>query len=396
MALISSKEYPLLKNGLIYLDSSALAPMHEVVVNAVIDAMHNSAPISRGLYDASENATTLYENSRREVAQFINALPAEISFSTNSTQIINNLARSLAEKLTKDDEIIITEFEHHSNLVIWQEIAFEKKCKLKFIKAEFINGIARFDLKQYESLLSKKTKIVSFTAISNVIGAIEPINKIAEMAHAYNAFVIVDAAQYLAHYKTDVKNIKADAIVFSGHKIGALPGTAFLYINENKIDFLRPAVFGGGMVFAVDIKKTLLIDNIRKFEAGTPAFVNIISLQAAIKSFKEKIDFELLHQHELMLSKRLQNGLISLKAKIYSDPQAHLVTFSLDKHHPHDIAAWCNNFNIAIRAGDHCAQPLHKILNINGTIRASFGAYNKYEDIDLFLDSIESLKSLKN
>lgn len=388
MYLIPPHKYPLLKNGLIYFDSASLMPMHKDVIKKTISAMQLSAPIHRGLYQASEEATIIFHDCKKIVAQFINATENEIAFCYNATDAINKIAWGLADQLLPGDEIIISALEHHSNFVIWQEIAKQKNCKLHFINADFSLGFARLDIDNYQSLLSEKTKIVSLTAVSNVTGYVEPIANIVQKAHHFGAFVLIDAAQYVAHYNLNVRDWNADAIIFSGHKLGAAPVIGVIYLKEEKIALIKPVIIGGGMIYAVSMEKTSLQTDIKKLEAGSPAFINIVSLAAAIDVF-QNIGFPQIINHQQALVASLIKNLKLLGADILSDPNGAMVTFSLPQHHPHDVAIWCDQHNIAVRAGDLCAQPLHQLLTINGSIRVSLAPFNSQDDIISFIEVLK-------
>ena len=388
MYLISPQKYPLLKNGLIYLDSAALMPMHEDVIAKTVLAMQMSAPIHRGLYQASEHATIMFNNSKKVVAQFINAHENEIAFCANTTDGINKIAWGLSEQLLPGDEIIISALEHHSNFVVWQEIAKQKKCKLNFVHIDSRHGYAKLDLEHYRSLLSSKTKIVSLSAASNVTGHVEPVAQLVQMAHAVGAFVLIDAAQYVAHYSLNVRAWQADSVVFSGQKLSAAASIGVIYLKQEKISLVEPIIFGGGMIYSVSLQNSTLQTDVKKLEAGTPAFVNIVSLAAAIELF-QTVGFTKIIKHQQGLVKFLVEGLQRLGANILSDPAGAMVTFSLPQHHPHDVAIWCDQHNIAVRAGDLCAQPLHQLLAINGSIRLSLAPFNSQDDIIYFIETLK-------
>lgn len=388
MYLISPQKYPLLKNGLIYLDSAALMPMHEDVITKTVTAMQISAPIHRGLYQASEQATIMFNNSKKIVAEFINAHENEIAFCANTTDGINKIAWGLADQLLPGDEIIISSLEHHSNFVVWQEIAKQKKCKLNYVNIDSSPGFARIDLDHYQHLLSSKTKIVSLSAVSNVTGYVEPVAQIVQMAHTVGAFVLIDAAQYVAHYSLNVRAWQVDAVVFSGQKLGAAASIGVIYLKKEKINLIKPIIFGGGMIYSVSLQNATLQDDIKKLEPGTPAFVNIVSLAAAIKVL-QVVGFKQIIKHQQKLVTFLVDSLKNLGANILSDPAGAMVTFSLPQHHPHDVAIWCDQHNIAVRAGDLCAQPLHHLLAINGSIRLSLAPFNSQNDIIYFIETLK-------
>jgi cysteine desulfurase/selenocysteine lyase len=387
--LISPQKYPLLKNGLIYLDSAALMPMHEDVITKTVLAMEMSAPIHRGLYQASEQATIMFNKSKKIVAQFINAHENEIAFCANTTDGINKIAWGLANQLLPGDEIIISALEHHSNFVVWQEIAKHKKCKLNYINIDSSLGYAKLDLDHYQSLISSKTKIVSLSAVSNVTGHVEPVAQIVQMAHVVEAFVLIDAAQYVAHYSLNVLAWQADAVVFSGQKLGAAASIGVIYLKQEKINMIKPIIFGGGMIYSVSLQNSSLETNVKKLESGTPSFINIVSLAAAIELL-QNIGFKQISTHQHKLVAFLVEGLKNLEANILSDPAGAMATFSLPQHHPHDVAIWCDEHNIAVRAGDLCAQPLHQLLTINGSIRLSLAPFNSQDDIIYFIETLKN------
>jgi len=392
------EDFPIFENnkGLIYLDNAATSQRPKQVIKAVSDfSEKNNANIHRGLYTLSEKSTQLYEEARETIAKFINAQKDEIVFTRNTTESLNLLAYTL-QGLIKEgkDEIILTETEHHSNLVPWQQLAKRNNMKLKFIK---MKDDYELDLEDAAKKICDKTAIVSVTHASNILGTINNINKITELSKKEGAISIIDAAQSVPHIKLDVKKIDCDFLVFSSHKMLGPTGIGILYGKKDLLEKLPPFNFGGGMINKVTFEDATWADVPEKFEAGTQPIAQAIGLAEAIK-YLEKIGMENIEKHEKELT---QYALEKLKdigdIKIFNNKNNSIgiISFDIPGIHPHDVATLMNEKNIAIRAGHNCAMPLMDRLGLKaGVSRASFYIYNTKEDIDKFTQVLKEIKEV--
>lgn len=394
-------DFPILSkkiNGhdLVYLDNSATTQKPKFVIDAISEFYSKfNAPVYRGVYYLAEHATVMFESVRERVAKFIGADKSEIAFTYGATDGINIVAQSwAANNLKSGDSIIISGLEHHSNIVAWQQLAEQKKLDLKVINIDN-NGL--IDLDNFKQLINSRTKLVSITHISNVLGTHVDIAAISKIAKSFGAKVLVDAAQTPAHKKIDVKALGADFLVFSSHKMFGPDGVGVLYVNSELHDQITPNRVGGGMVFDVDINKTSYLKFPKILEAGSQPVSGVIGLGAAIDYIDNNIDYEQLKIHEASLSKKLIDNLLTIpEIKILGPIEqlktaGHIVSFVHEKIHPHDMAAYLDKFGICVRAGHHCAQPLHKKLNINGSVRVSFAAYNNTQDVDLLCQALKNI-----
>lgn len=395
------KDFPLLNKkinnrSLIYFDNAATSQKPRQVIDAVTHFYESqNSTIHRAVYAFGEQATTLYEQARNTVAEFINADVHEIVFTKGATESINAVATGWAlDHLKHGDEILLTQMEHHANLLPWQQVAKRNGVVLKFIP---VLSDGTLDLSSLDDLITKKTKLVSCVHVSNALGTHNDIEIIIKKAHIVGAKVLIDAAQSIAHQKIDVKKINCDFLVFSGHKIVGPTGIGVLYIKKDLHDQMQPYEFGGGMVYEVDYTTASWLKAPHKFEAGTPPIAQAIGLGAAITYIQKHIDFELLKQHEAKLCAALINGLQKNKKITILGPieqlktQGHLVSFVVEGMHAHDVATYLSNYGICVRAGHHCAQPLAKLLGIQASVRASFYAYNTLEEVEKFLEVITLL-----
>lgn len=390
------KDFPILdtqRNGhkLIYFDNAATTQKPKEVVEAISNFyLYNYGPIKRGIYYLSEHATELYENARQTIANFINAKNNEIIFTSGTTDGINFLAYSWANNnINKDDIIILTELEHHSNLVPWIRLAESKGAIIKYIP---IDQDGNLNYSKFLELLNKKVKLVVCSTVSNVLGNYIDVEFIIKNSHNVGAKVLLDAAQSIAHSKIDIKKLDTDFLVFSGHKILGPTGIGVLYIKETLHDYIEPYKVGGGMVFNVQKENVTWLEAPYKYEAGTPPFVQAIGLAKAIDYLNKNIDFKELKNYEASLCSYLIDSLDNIDGiKILGSKEdlkksGHLVAFSYSYAHAHDIAAYFDLYNICVRAGHHCAQPLHEKLCITGSTRVSFYFYNTKEEIDKFIN----------
>lgn len=395
------KDFPLLqkkvdRHQLIYFDNAATSQKPQQVIDAISNYYESqNSPIHRAMYNLGEQATTLYEQAREKVAQFINAHSDEVIITKGTTQSINAVAAGWARvHLKEGDEILLTQMEHHANLLPWQQVAKMTGAILKFIP---ILPDGTLDMKSLDHLLTKKTKLVSCIHVSNVLGTHNDIETITKKAHAVGARVLIDAAQSVAHQIIDVKKINSDFLVFSGHKMLGPTGIGILYIKKELHDQMQPYEFGGGMVYEADFTHASWAKAPYKFEAGTPPIAQAIGLGAAIDYIQKNIDFAQLQTHEARLCSMLIEGLqkhpkITILGPIEQlKERGHLVSFVVKDMHPHDVATYLGNHGICVRAGHHCAQPLAKLLGISGSVRASFYAYNTLEEVEKFLELITLL-----
>ncbi len=389
------KDFPILKSKkhdeLIYLDNAATTQKPKQVIDAEKEFYENSnANIHRGVFALSQKATEKYELARETVAKFIGSKREEIVFTSGATDSLNKLALMLGEDLVLGDEIIISEMEHHSNVLPWQKLAKDKGLILKYIK---LNSESDLDLEDYKKLLSEKTKIVSITHSSNVIGTINPIEEIFELAkNKSNAITILDAAQSIAHIKIDVKILNADFLVFSGHKIYGPTGIGVLYGKEDLLNNLTPVILGGGIVTDVTKTSYTLEKSPYKFEAGTPNIAGAIGLAAAL-DYLDGVSFENLISHEKeIIDLFLEQSKLVSGFKLYGSKinQTSVFSFNIEGRHSHDIASMLDQSGIAVREGYHCAKILLNSLGINSTVRVSFSIYNRKEEVSVFFDELRN------
>lgn len=392
------KDFPYLEveHPLIYCDNGATTQKPRQVIQAIADFYaHSTAPVYRGVYKLAEKATELYENARVTVAQFIGAKPEEIIFTSGTTAGINGLVEGWGRRhLQAGDEIILTRMEHHAQFVPWIRLAQEKGLVVHIVP---LSG-EELDYEAYLSFLSPKTKFVGCVLTSNVLGITNDVRRIISAAHAVGAKVCVDAAQAAGHQSLDVRIMNPDFLVFSGHKMLGPTGIGVLYIRSSLQPFVEPYQVGGGMVFSVTDTCAQWLSGPQKFEAGTPPIAQVIGLAAAIRYLQEQVPFEQLAQHESSLSEQLRQELAQHeRIRLISSAQAgHMVTFAIEGIHGHDVAAYFDRYNIAVRAGHHCTQPLHNYLGVESSVRVSFYLYNTHQEVEHIIDVLRSLLSLKN
>ncbi|RPJ31760.1 MAG: cysteine desulfurase [Nitrosopumilales archaeon] len=391
-------DFPIFKkkiNGkeLVYLDNASTTQKPYSVIDSITDFYTNyNSNIHRAVYQLAEEATELYEQSRKKIANFINACPEEIVFTRNTTESINLIAHSWARSnLKKDDGIVITELEHHSNIVPWQILCQEIGTRLEYAGIDE-NGF--LDLEQMIELISsKKVKLVSLSHMSNVLGTIVPIERIIKIAHEHGIPVIVDGAQSVPHMPVNVKNMDCDFLVFSAHKMLGPTGVGVLYAKKEFLEKMRPFMGGGDMIKEVFKFHTNYNEVPYKFEAGTPNIADVVGFGAAI-DYLEKIGMENIRRHEISLTEYALDSILSLKyVTVYGprDPKYRggVISFNIADIHPHDLATIMNDHGIAIRSGHHCAQVLMQRLDVPATSRASFYIYNTKEEIDKFVNAIK-------
>lgn len=392
--------------NLVYLDSTATSLKPKSVVDKIREYYEEySANVFRGIYPMSEKATMEFEETRTIVSGFISANSSnEIVFTRNATESLNLLAYSLGRKILEPgDEIVTTIMEHHSNFVPWQVLASEVGAVFKIIDIdeEGYLDLESDKLKTLKQIITKKTKILTLTYVSNVLGTINPIKEIVSMAKSINPNIvtIIDAAQAVPHLKIDVQDLGVDFIVFSSHKMLGPTGVGVLWGKEKLLKEMYPFMYGGDMISEVYIDKTIYKDPPHKFEAGTPAIGEIIAFKEAIK-FLNEVGMKKINEHEKKLTKIAIDRLTDVfgeEIKIYGprnvDDHNGIVSFSFGKYHPHDISQILADNGICVRAGHHCAMPLHTRLKIPATVRASFYIYNDEKDVEKL---VEGLKEVKN
>jgi len=384
--------------SLIYFDTSATAQKPAVVIDALTRFYTSiNSNVHRGLYELGEHATTQYESVREKVARFINAQHTEeIIFTKGTTEGINFIAASWAQEYLKPgDEIVLTQAEHHANLLPWQRVAQKTGAKLVFIPIDK----ETYTLKNPEEYITAKTKLLAVTYSSNVIGDIwdhskQQLENLIARAHTMGARVLIDAAQAVMHRRIDIQQLNSDFLVFSGHKLMGPTGVGVLYIKKALHDDVQPYHLGGSMVFSVSFEQATWAKSPQKFEAGTPPIAEVIGLGAAIDYINKNINFDVLHKHEARLCSVLIDGLEKFKNirimgnKHWLRQHGHLVSFAIQDIHPHDIASYLGTKNIAVRAGHHCAQPLVHVLEVDSLLRVSFGVYNTLAEIETFLQEL--------
>ena len=389
------KDFPIFSGSdLVYLDNAATTQKPQSVLNEV-DSLYSeaNANVHRALYSLGSEATERFENSRKKVAKYIGAnSEKEIVFTSGTTESINLLARSIGNTLKPGDEILISEMEHHSNIVPWQMAAQRTGATLKYLS---IKKTGDLDISNSEKYFTSNTKIVSLAHMSNVLGTINPIKKLSEKAHQVGAIMIVDGAQGASHMPVDVKELGCDFYAFSGHKMLGPTGIGVLWGKTEYLEEMDPFMGGGEMINTVTMESSTWNDIPYKFEAGTPNFAQAVGLGAAI-DYLQNIGMNNIATHEQMLIKYALgklNQIDGLRIHGSAKDRGGVISFNMDGIHPHDLAQFLNEDNIAIRVGHHCAQPLLKALGETATARMSFYIYNDESDVDKFCESLETIKN---
>ncbi len=377
---------------LIYLDSGATSQKPKQVIEAVARFYRETnANVHRGLYQLAVEATELYEEARGRVAAFIGAHPEETIFTRGTTEALNLLAYSLGEiRVGPGDEILVTVMEHHANLVPWQVLSQRKGA---ILRAVGITSEGELDLEDFRRKLTSRTRIVAVTHVSNVLGTVNPIPEIAEMAHGVGAVVVVDAAQSVPHMEVKVRELGCDFLAFSGHKMLGPMGIGVLWGRREHLEEMPPFLTGGEMIREVWIDRATWNDLPYKFEAGTPPVAQAVGLGAAV-DYLQGLGMEEVRRHEERLVAEALEGLLARDyVEVYGprDPgkRGGVLAFNLRGVHPHDVATLLDQEGIAIRAGHHCAQPLHRLLGVPASCRVSFYVYNTREEIEAFLSALD-------
>ena len=387
-------EFPILQERKIsYLDSGATTQKPQCVIDAIESYYKEcNANPHRGAYSLSIEATEKYESTREKIAKFINARNREeIIFSKNATESLNLIAYSYGlDNLKKDDEVVLSIMEHHSNLVPWQYVTKKTNSKLKFM---YINKDYELSKEEIESKITDKTKVVGITHVSNVLGTINNVKKIIKYAHKKGAVVIVDASQSIPHMKIDVQDLDADFLVFSGHKMFAPLGIGVLYGKKELLNKMTPFLMGGDMIEYVYEQNTTFAPLPNKFEAGTQNVEGVIGLGSAI-DYIEKIGYKEIQNVEEAITKYAVNELSKLDfLELYITPHlenhSSVISFNIKGVHPHDVASILDSNGVCVRSGNHCAQPLLRYLGMDSTCRASFSIYNTKEDVDNLAEALK-------
>lgn len=394
-------EFPIFKNkvkgkSLVYLDSANSSQKPKSVIDAVSQFYSNEfANVGRGIYTLAINASEKYENTRTNIKKFIGANSNyEIIFTKNATESLNLVASCFGSKfIKKDDEIIITELEHHANYVPWHFLRKKIGAVIKFLPID-LNG--NLKIEELESLITSKTKIISVTHMSNVTGTISPLEQIVSIAKKHNIPVCVDGTQGAAHLDVDLEKLDCDFYVFSGHKMYGPTGVGLLALKYKWLESFEPFLGGGGMIDYVSKKDIAYAKGVWKMEAGTMPTAEVIALNESV-NFINKLGKNKIISHEANLTKyaleKLNNN-NSVKIVAQPNQQGGVFSFNIDKIHSHDVSTILDQEGIAVRGGHHCCQVLHEVLKINSSVRVSFGVYNTEEDIDLLCEGIKKCQKI--
>ncbi|MFA6518390.1 MAG: SufS family cysteine desulfurase [Candidatus Shapirobacteria bacterium] len=390
--------FPIFKNNpdLVYLDSGATTLKPQIVLDKMMEYYTKySANIHRGIYGISEMATEEYEKSREKLRKFIGGQDGQVIFTGGTTEAINLVARGWGDKnLVEGEEIVVTEMEHHSNLIPWQELVKRKNLRLKFMT------VNNYELRvtNFGKVIDKKTRLLAITQVSNVTGSVNPIKKIIEEARKINPkiVVVVDGAQAVAHRPVDLQDLGCDFYAFSGHKMYGPTGIGVLWAKEERYKEMEPIKFGGGMIAEVGLLESTFSSGVEKFEGGTPPIAEAIGMGVAV-DFIEKIGMTKIKKHEEELTAYLRFKLEKVAGiKTFSAWQSGIVAMEIAGVHPHDVAQILADRGVCVRAGHHCAMPLHKALGVEATTRVSLGIYNTKEDIDKLVEGLEAVKKIFN
>ena len=394
------EDFPILKkqiNGkqLIYFDNAATSQTPTCVINSISDYYNNyNSNIHRGVHSLSEEATEAYEKARGKIQIHFNAKhKEEIIFTSGTTHSINIVSNGFLDLVGEDDEIIVSGLEHHSNIVPWQMMCKKTNSKLKVIPLDK-NG--ELDLKEFKNLVSKKTKLVFLNHVSNALGIINPIEEIIQISHSYNALVLIDGAQSAAHFKIDLQKLNVDFFTASAHKLCGPTGVGFLYGKKELLEKIEPFMGGGEMISDVTFEKTTYAEIPHKFEAGTPNISGVIAFGVAL-DYMNSLGFENIRQYEDKLLKYATEKLKEIDGLIiYGDVKnkTSVISFNISGIHSYDIGSILDKYGVAVRTGQHCAQPIMDHFDIPGTVRVSLSFINTFEEIDILQEAIIKAKSM--
>ena len=394
------EDFPILKkkiNGkqLIYFDNAATSQTPTCVINSISDYYNNyNSNIHRGVHSLSEEATEAYEKARGKIQIHFNAKhKEEVIFTSGTTHSINIVSNGFLDLMGEDDEIIVSGLEHHSNIVPWQMMCKKTNSKLKVIPLDK-NG--ELDLKEFKNLVSKKTKLVFLNHVSNALGIINPIEEIIQISHSYNALVLIDGAQSAAHFKIDLQKLNVDFFTASAHKLCGPTGVGFLYGKKELLEEIEPFMGGGEMISDVTFEKTTYAEIPHKFEAGTPNISGVIAFGVAL-DYMNSLGFENIRQYEDKLLKYATEKLKEIDGLIiYGDVKnkTSVISFNISGIHSYDIGSILDKYGVAVRTGQHCAQPIMDHFDIPGTVRVSLSFINTFEEIDILQEAIIKAKSM--
>ncbi len=393
------EDFPILKRKvygkpLVYLDNAATTQKPRQVIQAIMEyyESHNSN-VHRAVHRLSQEATSAYDEAHEKIAEFIGADGMEeIVFTKNATESINIVANSLARQLKKGDEIVLTQMEHHSNIVPWQQAAKRSGARIRYVE---IDANGELNMRQLHPIMSEKTKVVAFTHVSNVLGTINPAKEIIAAAKETGAITVLDAAQSVPHMPISVKDLDCDYMAFSAHKMLGPTGIGVLYGKKEMLEKTEPMLYGSDMISEVSFEDAKWNELPWKFEAGTPNMAGAAGLAAAV-DYLRKVGMENVHEHERMLTRAALKKLQEIEdVAVYGPKDAAkrggLVAFNLNGAHPHDVSAFLDAVGIAVRGGHHCAMPLARLLGIAGSTRASFYLYNTAEEVDKLAAALENV-----
>lgn len=397
-------DFPILKrqirgnNRLIYLDSGATSQKPNSVLEAERDFyVNHNAAVHRGAHQLAEEATELYEGAREKVATFIGAHVDEVIFTKSATESINAIAYSLGNStpgskfhIKAGDRIVVSEMEHHANLIPWQELARRTGAELVWFK---VTEEGRLDLSNIDELITSRTKVVALTHQSNVLGTINPLDEITKKAHEVGALFVLDACQSVPHYRVDVKTLNVDFLAFSGHKMLGPTGVGILWGKKDLLDEMPPFLTGGSMIETVTMESATYLDAPKRFEAGVPNMAQAVGLGAAV-DYLNKVGLDAIHAHEVALTQKALEGLQTIQGLSVIGPKdlemrGGVVSFAVEGIHPHDLGQALDQYGIAVRTGHHCAWPLMRRFKTVATTRASFYLYNGFDDISALVDGVE-------
>jgi cysteine desulfurase/selenocysteine lyase len=398
------RDFPILSrkiretNRLVYLDSGATSQKPNAVLDAERDFyIHHNAAAHRGAHQLAEEATELYEGARQKVASFIGAEVDEVIFTKSATESINAIAYSMGNAdsrsrfhIAPGDRIVVSEMEHHANLIPWQELAKRTGAELVWFK---VTDDGRLDFSNIDELISEKTKIVALTHQSNVLGTINPLDRIVKRTHDVGALFILDACQSVPHYEVNVKSLDIDFIAFSGHKMLGPTGVGILWGRKELLDEMPPFLTGGSMIETVTMESATYLDAPKRFEAGVPNMAQAVGLGAAV-DYLSRIGLQVIHEHETTLTEAALKGLQTIQGLTIIGPtdmtlRGGVLSFAIDGIHPHDLGQALDSYGIAVRTGHHCAWPLMKRFKTVATTRASFYLYNDLDDVKALVEGVE-------
>lgn len=386
------KDFPVLNNNpdLVYLDTGATALKPKCVIDKINEYYDKyGVNVNRGVYELSYEATTEYEETRTLTAKFLNAREKEIVFTKGASNGLNMVALGFGmDYIQEGDEIITTELEHHSNVLPWMNVAKKKNATLKYIE---LDSTGRITVEAFKKTITEKSKVLAITYVSNVMGYITPIKEIIKIAHEHNIIVVVDAAQAVPHMKVDVQDLDCDFLAFSAHKMFGPTGFGILFGKYKYLKKMSPIEYGGDMIDVVEKYEATTKDAPYKFETGTPPIAEAIAFKEAIK-YIESIGYDRIHEHEQILLNYAREKLSKVEGITIYNPTADtaIITFNINKAHPHDAATIFDEYHVALRAGHHCAQLITKWLDCVATLRACIYVYNDYHDIDVFVEAVKA------